>query len=804
MIRTRCLAERGLSRDGRGGHAFVPALGIALLLLCVAWVDMSTAAALTPRAIRTLDAVIDTEIAAGHVPGAVILIGDADNVLYRRAAGERVSGARAEAMTLDTVFDLASLTKPVATTTAILQLVERGRLALDAPASSVWPAFGQHGKEAITVRQLLTHTSGLQAGVSSARALRGGAAARAAVLRDVVAMAPRAAPGSEVIYSDINFVVLGELVARVSGMALDAWSEANIFAPLQMRRTGFHSVAADTAPTVDQGDPVVRGTVQDPIAAALGGVSGNAGLFATAADLAIFARMLLREGAGPDPAAPILSRDSVQQMITPATLEATGPLRSLGWSIEPPLVANRYRGAQAGMIAHLGYTGTGLWIDLATRRYVIVLSSRLYAGAHGDASPLRANVLGALASDAAPLTARQVAVAVPTMAPAIARQARLPVARGPVLSGIDVLASMDFAPLAGKRIALVTNRSGFDRYGRRTIDVLAQAPGVGLVRIFAPEHGLDTDLDTRFGDTVDGRTGLPVRSLYRGEWGIPKGDLADVDALVFDIQDAGVRFFTYIAMLGQAMESAAAAGIPLFVLDRPNPLGARDASGPVSDAGPPALTAYHPLALTHGMTVGELARMFNAERSIGADVRVIRMRGYQRNMSFEDTGLGWIPPSPNLPDTRALAWYPDVALVEGAAVSVGRGTRTPFAVVGAPWIRPEPLASLLQYLHPLVTYTPVHFVPTEGTYAGELCAGVRLAEASPALPRKPGQLGLALVLALQALDPVRFRIDAVRVSVGSDAVWQMLRGQRPLAQIQALADAQAADFARRRAAYLLY
>ncbi|WP_235430313.1 exo-beta-N-acetylmuramidase NamZ domain-containing protein [Cupriavidus pauculus] len=740
---------------------------------------------------------MSAEVTDGHVVGAVVLVGDANGTLYRHATGDRVVGPITEAMTVDTGFDLASLTKPVATATAVLQLAERGELALDRPATTYWPAFGQHGKDHITVRELLTHTSGLPAGVSSSRVLRN----KAAVLRDIVTMSPAAA-GKQVLYSDLNYVVLGEIVQRVSGKTLDAWCTLHVFAPLGMHHTTFRPGASNTAPTSQRGGAPIARAVHDPIAAALDGVAGNAGLFSNADDLARYAQMLLQDGISLDRGTRILSHESVTLMFTPATLDASGPMRSVGWAIEAPLVPNRYRTVPAGAVSHLGYTGTGLWVDLVTRRYVVILTSRLYPNATGDASTLRSNVLGALASAAAPMTASEIALAAPTMAVAIAHEMRPPSSRGPVQSGIDVLESTAFGPVAGHRIALITNRSGFDATGSRTIDILAHTPGIVLARIFAPEHGLNTELDTRFDDTVDDRTGLPVHSLFAAEWGIPKGDLADVELLVFDIQDAGVRFFTYIAILGQAMESAAAAEIPIVVLDRPNPLGAQNASGPVADVGPAALTAYHPLALAHGMTVGELAQMFNAERAIGADLTVIRMHYYERGMSYSETGLGWVPPSPNLRDAQALAWYADVGLIEGAAISVGRGTPTPFSVVGAPWIRPELLVNEMSRNFPTLTYTPVRFVPAEGPYAGFLCSGIRLSSTSAR--KKPGQLGLALAAALLAMDSKQFRVEEIRTSIGSEVVLQALKERRPLADIYAVVDEEVAAFELRRAAFLLY
>ncbi|KWZ39890.1 serine hydrolase [Burkholderia savannae] len=751
------------------------------------------------QAAVTVAAAMASEIADRHVAGVVVLVGDAEGVRYRLVSGMRTTAPVPEAMTADTIFDLASLTKAVATATAILQLAERGRLALDAPAARYWPAFAAHGKDGITVRQLLAHTSGLPAGVSSARALR----SRAAVLADVEAMSPITPPGARVVYSDINYVALGEIVARTSGEPLDAWCMAHVFAPLDMHDTRFRPgilARPRIAPTSARQEGSAHARVNDPIAAAMGGVSGNAGLFFTADDLARFARMLLHDGALDGRR--ILRRDSVSVLQTPATLDAEGDARTAGWALQPPLVANRYRLPAAGAIAHLGYTGTGLWIDFVTRRFVIVLTSRLYPDATGDAQPLRAQVLGIVSSRTPPVSGAQIAMRVPAMAAAVAQAARLPASTGKVLVGIDVLAATGFAAVAGKRIGVVTNRSGFDREGRRTIDLLAQAPGARLTAIFAPEHGIDTDVDTTFGDTVDARTNVAVRSLYGERRRIAPAALKDVDVLVFDLQDAGVRFFTYIATLGYALEAAAAAHIPVVVLDRPNPLGADLAGGPVSDPDAETFTNYYSLPLVHGMTVGELAQLFNERRRIGAKLVVVPMQNYRRAMRFDDTGLGWVPPSPNLRDLDALSLYPDVGLVEGADVSVGRGTATPFGVVGAPWIDGRALADDLSTMHLNATFAPARFVPTEVPHRGALCEGVRIAR-TPGRSQ-PGALGLALAFALHRRYPDHFRIDAIRASVGSRVIAEMLNDGHPLEEIEKAVGTQNAAFARERATYLRY
>jgi uncharacterized protein YbbC (DUF1343 family)/CubicO group peptidase (beta-lactamase class C family) len=753
-----------------------------------------------PVPMHELEAVVAAQITDANVAGAVVAIGDASGVRERVALGQRTVGRDAEPMTEDTIFDLASLTKAVATSTAVLQLAERGRLDLDAPASRYWPAFADGGKSGITIRQLLTHTSGLPPGLAARSEFRGAAT----VLHAIGTMPPISEPGQRVIYSDLNYVALGEIVRRVSGVGLDAWCAQHIFRPLGMRDTAFrpsHKAIARIAPTIIRNGRWLRGKVHDPTAAALEGVSGNAGLFSTADDLALFARMLLNGGRVGDRR--ILQPDSVALLLTPDSSTAVEATRTLGWEVQAPLIPNRYRAPRLGLLQHLGYTGTGLWIDLVTRRFVIVLTSRLYPDERGNAMPLREAVLNLVSSTAPLLSGEQISVRAPTMADAaISAGRRLPMAVGPVRSGIDVLEANGFAPLIGKRVGLVTNHSGFDAQGRRTIDVLNEAPGVRLGAIFAPEHGLGTDLDARFGDTIDTRSNVVVHSLYGISKDLPRSVLADIDVLVFDIQDAGVRFFTYLATLGATLEAAAKAHIPVLVLDRPNPIGGDLVGGPVSDTADRSLTNYVPLPLVHGMTIGELAKLLNDQLHIGAALDVVAMEQYDRAMRFANTGLGWVPPSPNLRDLAALERYPDVGMIEGASVSVGRGTSAPFGMVGAPSMDGAAVARELNALDTGATYAPVHFVPAEGPYHGRSCSGVAIHRAS-ALTH-PGRIGLALARVLSQHYPEHFKLEAIRVSVGSETVWAMLRDGVSLDAIEHAYIAQTDAFLSQRAAYLLY
>jgi uncharacterized protein YbbC (DUF1343 family) len=325
----------------------------------------------------------------------------------------------------------------------------------------------------------------------------------------------------------------------------------------------------------------------------------------------------------------------------------------------------------------------------------------------------------------------------------------------PVRNGADVLADDDFKAIHDSRLAIVTNHTGLLLDGTRTIDALHANLDVTLRRIFTPEHGLYGDRDDRFGDSRDDATGLDVFSLY-GERLRPTPEQLDgIDIVLYDIQDVGARFYTYISTLGYVLEACAENRVAVYVLDRPNPIGGYDVDGPSSDPECESLVSYHPLPLRHGMTIGELARLFNVEREIGADLRVVTMAGWQRSFWFDNCGQPWTDPSPNIRDLAAAALYPGIGLLEGTNVSVGRGTESPFHVIGAPWIDGTRLADALSHHElPGVTYEAVEFTPDDRAHphSGQLCRGVRFNITDmQAMPT--AHLALALIKDLRALHP---------------------------------------------------
>lgn len=736
-----------------------------------------------------LDAAVRAQIAAEQVPGAVVVVGDADGIWLRRAWGDRALAPRRARMSPDTIFDLASLTKPVCTTTAVLQLAERGALALDAPVAALWPAFGANGKQAITVRQLLAHTSGLRAGFQWAPQETGADAGR-----KLLAERPLHPPGSAHLYSDLNFIALGMLVARVAGQPLDRYCRRHVFVPLGMVDTGFRPSMLQRwriAPTEKVDGQWLRGVPHDPSARRMGGVAGHAGPFGTADDLARFAQALLRDR----PAGPLASQ-SVAALQQPQGGAGRAMAQGLGWSLEAPLAASRELALPLGAVGHTGYTGTGLWIDFVQRRFVVVLASRLHGGA-GDARPLRRQVLALVSSLTPPLP-------LPQDRSVDTTQARAPV----VLTGIDVLREQGYAPLRGRRVGLITHLAAVDAHGWRTLDRLRHAPEVTLVRAFTPEHGLYGDLEGRIPSGVEHFSGVPLESLYGATLRPTPPMLEGIDTLVFDLQDAGARFFTYISTLGEAMEAAAEHGLRLVVLDRPNPVGADRIAGPMVDAGLQSFTAFAPMPVQHGMTIGEMARFLQQRlrerRGLDVDLQVIAMQGYLRPMRFSETRLDWVPPSPNLRRPVTALLYPGAAWVEGSNVSVGRGTDHPFEWIGAPWMDGPQLAQALQAMGvPGLEVRPVVFEPAAAPFRGRICEGVELRVTDPAR-FDATLLGAALVASLHRLWPGTFQIDRTLGMVGSASTLQALRQGMDLQELQARWAAEHADFVMRRSVALLY
>ena len=779
---------------GKRRHRFQFRIGSRIILILAGLLIFSSSASasdsfrLDHTALEPISGIVDQAVKDGKIPGAVILIGHGDQVVFRKAFGWRTLYPAMAPMTENVIFDTASLTKVIATTSAVMHLVERKKLSLDAPAARYWPEFRKYRKGGITLRHLLTHYSGLRVEPKLGPHING----LTAVLKTVASEKPLHPPGLSYQYSDLNFIILGEIVRRVSGLPLDRYCSLHIFEPLRMKDTAFRPAASSLdriAPTVYRDGQLLCGEVHDPVCHRMGGIAGHAGLFSTADDLAVFARMML--GGGRAGKITILRPETVEMMTIPQSPPGKARFRGLGWDMEPPSAGSAGGLFPAYGYSHLGYTGTGIWIDPLTGTYLILLTNRVHSNGGGSVKELRQSVRKHLAEA--------------VRSTFLSREGAAPAAAAcNVDTGIDVLERENYASLTGLRVGLITNHTGRNASGIRTIDLLHRAPGVKLAAIFSPEHGIDGIADAAVPSTQDGITGLPIYSLYGGNRRPAKETLEGLDALVFDIQDAGARFYTYISTMGYAMESAAERGIPFFVLDRPNPITADDVQGPISDRGTRSFTSYFPLPIRHGMTVGELARMFNAGHTIGADLRVIRMRGYSRKMWFDETGLTWINPSPNLRSLTEATLYPGVALLEGANVSVGRGTETPFELVGAPWVRSSDLFGYLEHRRiPGIHFSIAEFTPESGIFQGRMCHGVRLMLLDREI-LNPTRMGIEIIAALHRLYPKSFHLDKTLGMIGSRQVLKSIRAGHDPRVIEASWQDSLETFRKFRADYLLY
>lgn len=773
------------------------------LFWCAALAAGAMSAQIFPGA-AALDEVINQAIEQGRMPGAVLLVGHEGKVVYRKAYGKRALVPLPEAMTLDTVFDCASLTKVVATTSSLMKLFQEGRFRLGDKITDYIPEF-QGGKSEITLRQLFTHFSGLQPDVPLTTPWTGYATG----INLACTFKVGGPPATRYVYSDINFILLGELVHRLSGKMLSAYARENIFLPIGMKESMFQppaSLVPRTAPTerwpVKSGPPL-RGVVHDPTARNMGGVAGHAGLFSTADDLSRFAQMMLNGGEldGVRLFGPL----TVAKFIEPQTPPDQPILRGLGWDVDSPHSGNRGELFPIGSFGHTGFTGTSMWIDPLTKTYVIFLANSVHPDLRPALTPVRAKVATIVAANVA-LRGQRVTLTgynENLTGPGARRQVGR---NGATLTGLDVLAGLKFQPFAGKRIGLITNHSGLDRQGKRNIDVM-RAAGVQIAAIFSPEHGfLGREDRAGIQDTTDAATGIKVFSLYGATNRPTREMLSGIDVLVFDIQDVGVRFYTFETTMAYALEEAAKAGIPYYVLDRPNPITGTRMEGPTMDPANKSFVGYlggEPVR--HGMTMGELAKMFNGENKIGANLTVVPMEDWQRGDWFDSTNLGWVNPSPNMRSLNAAMLYPGLCLMEYAkSFSVGRGTDAPFEQIGAEFIRGRELATYLnQRQIPGIRVYATSFTPTESVSKGVQVEGVRFVVTNREL-LDATRMGLELAVGIQKLYPGKVDFSGGKRLIGSDDVIRRIQAGEDARTIQESFQDAVAGFAEMRVRYLLY
>jgi uncharacterized protein YbbC (DUF1343 family)/CubicO group peptidase (beta-lactamase class C family) len=757
-----------------------------------------------------VDQQMERAVQDGLIPGAVVVIGHNGQMVYQKAYGSRALVPHREPMTLDTIFDAASLTKVIATTPSIMRLFEQGQIRLNDPVTKYLPEF-QGGHSEITIRNLMTHFSGLRPDLDLKPAWSGYETGIQRALADK----PAGPPGVRFVYSDINFILLGEIVHRLSGKMLNDYARENFFQPLGMRETMFlppASLRPRIAPTEINpatGQPL-RGEVHDDTARYMGGVAGHAGVFTTAADLAKFAQMMLDGGQvkgdkGEGNGVRLFSAAAVEKFTTPASPPDQPILRGLGWDIDSTYSSNRGELFPIGSYGHTGFTGTSVWIDPFSNSYLIILTNVVHPHRGHSLTSLRSRVATVVAASLG-VTASGVKLTSyndTIVGPGLHREVE---PKGEVLTGLDVLAEDNFAALRGKRIGLITNQTGLSRDGRRNVDLMLAA-GVQVTALFSPEHGINGAEDrSDVSDTKDAASGLPVFSLFRASsHRIQPEMLNNVDALVFDIQDVGARFYTYSCTMLYSMEEAARKRLPFFVLDRPNPITGTHVEGPMLDPDLESFTGCLEVPVRHGMTVGELAAMANGERKLGADLHVVEMRGWSRGDWFDSTGLLWVDPSPNMRSLNAAILYPGLALLEASKnYSVGRGTDSPFELLGADWMHGRELAAFLngRYI-PGVRVYPVRFRPGASNFSGKTIEGVRFVVTNRDAFDST-RLGLEIAYAVGKLYPGKIAWPDSRFLIGNHELLKAIEaGWDPRSTLEEMQDSLA-RFIERRDRYLLY
>jgi len=704
-------------------------------------------------------------------PGAVALVGDRDGTVFHASAGNAQSTPSRRAAANDTIYDLASLTKVVGTTTAIMKLYEAQKVDLDQPAGE-WIPHPAYMK--FTVRQLLNHTSGLTAGKPLYRTHEN----LNAMLQYYATLPLINSPGTRYRYSDVGFMALGKIVELAGQDSLDGFCAREMFRPLKMADTQFNPPKS-LKPRIAATEKcrwrgrVIHGQVHDENAYAVGGVSGHAGLFSTALDLGRFCRALI--------AGDVVSAATFEAMTRRGQIPHW-PWQGLGWALDPWSTMNSGYLPARTAIGHTGWTGTCIWMDRTSGVYAVLLGNTCHPSRrirnNGD---FRRTFYTAVAKEVLP------------------NQANVHV-------GLDRLLRERFEGLRGKRVALLTNHAAKDSLGRHILDVFALAKDVKLTMLYSPEHGLRGQAEA--GAAVSSEGGrVPVVSLYGDRKAPTAAELSKVDVFVVDLQDVGARYYTYAATMKACMKACEAAGTPFVVLDRPNPVGGVALEGPIARDGG-SLVRYARIPIRHGMTLGELAVFFKRTEFTAKrfSVLVKTMENWERHRLFDECQLQWTPPSPNLPTAQTALAYVGMCLFEGTNLNEGRGTDTPFLIAGAPWLRAKRIIEAVQpedrvgIALSAAQYTPKS-IPGKSAnprFKGERCQGVSLRIVDPKSAR-PFRLAIALLSAIREEHKRKFEwLPFFDTLAGSDNLRAQIDAGTSAAKIVAGYEPALAQFDRTR------
>ncbi|MBI3117228.1 MAG: DUF1343 domain-containing protein [Candidatus Hydrogenedentes bacterium] len=711
-------------------------------------------------------------------PGAAAYVGSVDATYYHGAIGYQQRVPEFVAAQKGTRYDLASLTKVVATTTALLLLRDEGALHLDQSCADFIP-LPQF--KSLTLRHLLTHTSGLAPLSLWYKEIQD----TTGMIARIAERGIEAPPGTRRVYSDLGFILLGRVVEMAARDSLDGFCQRRIFVPLGMTRTGFRPPAEDrvfcaATENCSWRGRIMQGEVHDENAFAMGGVAGHAGLFAPAEDLALYCRALLQG-----------------KILAPATLEEMTrwghvpfyPWQAYGWRVDP------WRSGAEGFLrtrtafGHSGWTGTSLWLDRARGLFTILLSNTPHPDrALRDNKTLRVLFHGAVSERFYPQSTN-------------------------THTGLDRLVWDNFQALRGKRIALLTHHAAIDESGRPILDVLRLCDDIHITTVYSPEHGFagTAEAGEEVGDhhQKNGPGRPPIVSLY-GERKAPTAkELRRVNAFVVDLQDAGARYYTYPGTLKACMQSCVAAGVPMIILDRPNPAGGLVLEGPVARRHN-ALVCWGPVPARHGLTLGEITLFLRDTFFPKLQIEVITLDAWHPKFMAGQCALPWVPPSPNLPTPTSALLYTGMCLFEGTNLNEGRGTETPFQRIGAPWLDAGKVISRVEEeclrgcALSATTYTP-HSIPGKATtprYLDTPCAGISIEVTAPGDAR-PFSLAVSLLRAMQNTHPRELELsDYLDTLAGGPWVREQVLGRgRIAAAIEDLAPELAAFDQRRPKLY---
>jgi uncharacterized protein YbbC (DUF1343 family)/CubicO group peptidase (beta-lactamase class C family) len=666
-----------------------------------------------------------------QAPGGVLYIGDSHSTHLHIASGNRQTFPKMKPAKKDTLYDLASVTKVVGTATAIMQLRDLQKLSLDQPITDFVPLPELNQ---ITLKHLLTHTSGLVAVERYFTSMT----SLDAMLQRYAKEGIEYLPNVEHLYSDVGYMLLGRVVEEASREPLDTYCNKHIFTPLDMNRTSYNPPKAwlnNCAPT--ENDPwrgkLVHGEVHDENTWAVGGISGHAGIFSNALDLAKFCRGLMT--------GKILKLDSLREMTT-MNIKPLYPWQGLGWQIDP--WSTKKTGFLPSRVAfgHTGWTGTSIWMDLDKDLFTILLSNTCHPNREDrDNETLRRIVHTAIGNSFYTHTNTH--------------------------TGLDRLIRENFKVIEDRRIALLTNHAAVDQHGRHILDVLGYAPDLQLKRLYSPEHGIRGQAEA--GEKIEGQeSSIPVTSLYGKQKAPELDELKQIDVFLIDLQDIGARYYTYMATMKACLEACAQADVPVVVLDRPNPVNGITIEGPIAQ-NTTSLVSSTAIPIRHGMTMGELAVWFqeNDLKHANLQLDINYLDNWQPHRMFDECTLPWFPPSPNMPDPHTALLYVGTCLIEGTNLNEGRGTETPFKILGAPWLDTK---AVLKEISPKDSvgcrleskkYTPVS-IPGKASnpkYNNEECNGIRIHIHEPKKVHA-FQLTIAVLTAIQKIQPDKLEFNS--------------------------------------------